>query len=375
MLSMVLFSYEDTGEIRTQHIDLETGSDLFLVTDLMNAKEVGFLKSLVGKSTLSEISFDDKERIGYSSPHVFNTPIGERNYSLSAEPCVTNLIRRMVTERARVLTDSYSQTYAPMHNIRETDSSFTLMMNVKDERTKMWGAHKFIFTEAGDEMQVGRTMFLVPHNSTVLDFEEVEVLNPDFRLEERNGKIDSWKMISIKKDTQIFPSQSIASGNFRAIAFLKMYHDVLQIFTSAVATDLFEEEESVQRPYERKPKVQRAYIKLQSNIKGNTQTVFLSEVTKVLRGENSLYMRKSFPFKIFLQLFKDFYSLKTRGERLEEYYRLMTEKSLLAISLFEYKTFNYYFDFEFFSEINISKTEFPGLQILLEIEGGAKRGI
>jgi len=40
MLSMVLFSYEDKGEIRTQHFDLETGSDLFLVTDLMNPQEV-----------------------------------------------------------------------------------------------------------------------------------------------------------------------------------------------------------------------------------------------------------------------------------------------------------------------------------------------
>lgn len=375
MLSMVLFSYEDTGEIRTQHIDLETGTDLYLVTDLTNAKEVDYLKSLLDKSTLSEISFDDKGRVGYSSTHIVNTPMGERQYSMKAEPCVTNLIRRMVTERVRVLLDCDSGKYAMMHSIRETDSSFTLMMNIKDEDTKMWGTHKFVYTEVGDEIQVGRTQFLVPTNSTVLDFDEIEVIDHEFILEEKSGKRDAWKVVVIREDTQIFPSESIACGNFRAMAFLKMYHDVLQIFTSAIATDLFEEEESVSRPYEKKPKSQRAYIKLQSNIKGNTQDVFLSEVTKVLRGEKSLYLEKSFPFRIFLNCFKSFYSLRTRSEQLEQYYRYMTEKALLAISLFEYKTFNYFFDFDFFSEINVIKEEFPGLQISLEIEGGAKRGI
>jgi len=329
----------------------------------------------LSKSTLSEISFDEKGRIGYSSPYRFDTPVGERKLSLQAEPSVTNLIRRMITERARVLTESFSQTYAMMHNIRETDSSFSLMMNIKDEETKMWGTHKFVFTEKGDEMQVGNSKFLVPLNSSVLRYKEVEVLDPNYIVEEKDKSKTSWKLISIKNDTQIFPSKSITGGNFRAIVFLKMYHDILKIFTSTVAKDLFEEEESVYKPYQKKLKVQRAYIKLQSNIKGNTQAVFLSEVAKVLRGEKSLYMEKSFPFKVFLRLFKDFYSLKNKSDQLAKYYKLMTEKSLLSISLFEYKTFNYYFDFEFFSEINISETEFPGLQITLEIEGGAKGGI
>jgi len=372
---MILFSYEDTGEIRTQHFDLETGSDLFLVTDLRNAQEVEFLKSLLDKSTLSEIEFDEKGRISFSSPHVFDTPVGERKYNLHAEPSVTNIIRRMVTERARVLTEHFSQTYAMMYNIRETDSSFSLMMNIKDEKTKVWGTHKFVFTEKGDEMQVGNLKFLVPHNSSVLRFEEIEILDPNFVVEEKDKSRTSWKLVSIKDDTQIFPSESITGGNFRAIAFLKMYHDVLNIFTNAVTEELFEKEEYIYMPYQKRSDVQRAYIKLQSNVKGNTQAVYMGEVVKVLRGEKSLYMEKSFPFKTFFQLYRDFYALKTKAEQSEKYFQLMTEKSLLAISLFEYKAFNYYFDFEFFSEINISKEEFPGLQITLEMEGGAKGGI
>jgi len=374
MLSMVLFSYEETGEIRTQHFDLKTGSDLFYVTDLWNAKEVGVLKSLLDESTLSEISFDEKKRIGYFSPHIFDTPVGDRKYTLHAEPCVTNIIRRMVSERARVLTENFSQPYAMLHSIRETDSSFSLMMNIKDEKTKTWGVHKFVFTEKGDEMQVGDSKFLVAFNSSVLDFDEVEVLDENYVVEEKDGKRGVWKLISIKEDTQIFPSESITGGNFRAIAFLKMYHDVLNIFTGTVADDLFVREESVARPYQKKQKVQRAYIKLQSNIRGNMQVVYLNEVAKVLKGEKSLLDGKSFPFKIFLQLFKDFYSLKTKAEQLEKYYQLMTEKTLLAISLFEYKAFNYYFDFDFFSRININKTEFPGLQITLEMEGALSGG-
>lgn len=375
MLSMLLFSYEATGEILTQHFDLETGSDLFLVTDLENGQERNYLESLLGKSTLSEISFDDKGRLGHSSPHIFDTPVRERKYSLHAEPSVTNIIRRMVVDRALVLSEHFNQRYLPMHNIRETDSSFSLMMRVLDEKTKMWGTHKFIFTEQGDEMQVNPTKFLVPHNSSVLDFEEVTVLDDNYVVEEKDGCKKTWKLVIINEDTQIFPSQSITGGNFRAIAFLKMYHDVLTIFTETVAGDLFEKEESVQRPYQKKQKTQRAYIKLQSNIKGNTQAVFLSEATKVFRGENSLYKEKSYPFKIFLHLFKEFYSLKTKGEQLDRYFRLVTEKSLLAISLFEYKAFNYYFDFDFFFGLNTSGTEFPGLQITLEMEGAARRGI
>jgi hypothetical protein len=284
----------------------------------------------------------------------------------------------MVTERARVLLDPQSQRYAMMHNIRETDSSFTLMMNVMNEETGSWGTHKFIYTEIGDEMLVEKTKFLVPHNSAVLMYEEIDILDSNYVLHEKDGKLTSWKLISIKEDTQIFPTESIAGGNFRAIAFLKMYHDVLQIFTNVISYDLFVKEEKTytQKPYVRKPKVYRAYIKLQSNIKGSTQDVFLNEVTKVFRGEESAYMQNSFPFRIFLQLFKDFYTLKTRKEQLDKYYQLMEEKALLSISLFEYKAYNYYFDFDFFSSMNISRPEFPGLRISLEIEGGgAKRGI
>jgi len=374
MLSMSLFSYEDTGEIRTQHFDLETGGDTFLVTDLVNPQETNYLKSLIDKSTMSDISFDEKGRIGHTSLHVFDTPVGERKYSLRAEPSVTNIIRRIVKERGRVLSDHFNQPYIAMHNIRETDSSFSLMMNVKDEETKMWGTHKFVFTEKGDELQASPTRFLVPQNSSVLEFQEVIVLDENYVTEEKNGRPTYWKLVTIDGETQIFPAQSITGGNFRAIAFLKMYHDVLNIFTDSVSEDLFEKEESVQSPYQRKPKVQRAYIKLQSNVKGSTQSVYLSEVTKVLRGEKSLYLEKSFPFKIFLRLFREFYSLKTKAEQLELYYRLSTEKSLLAISLFEYKAFNYYFDFDFFAGLDTSRPEFPGLQITLEMEGAAKGG-
>ena len=374
LLSLALFTYENTGELQSQHIDLETGCNRFIITDLRKPKEIMILKQLIDNSFFSEITFDAEERLGHASPHIFDTIVCERDIKLYPEPSLSYYIRQMVSEEARVINELYKQKYIPLRNVREADSSLTLYMNVKDIESKIWGTHKFIFTEEGNRLEANSSKFLIPQNSSLLQSPNINIEDDNYITEE-DGKCFSWKLISINSNLPLFPTKSLGAGNYRAIVFLKMIHDVLSLFTSTVSEQLFEKESSVQRPYKYTKKSPRSFIKLKSNVSSEMSSVYLNEIEKHLKGETSVFMKKSFPFRIYLQLFKNFYRLRSKLEQVNEYYNLISLKSLLAISLFEYKTYNFYYDFDRFFLWDTSQNEYPGFKISLDIEGVTKRGI